>query len=271
MSNASSQTAWRIVRPADHEQGHRTSHIQLDSGEPVTSSRVAANLSQFRVLAGISSIVKPEDHSSDPGSARVEDQRAGPNIGIYRRIFRHEQTAKRKLKMTKFVVYVCLGLEMSIAAALTAMGAGKVNYIAITVLGAVNTVVSGLLSYVEGASYVSKLTSEVKEWESIRELIEQREREFVRDGNLLDVSSAMKEIEDIYEEAKEEIDATNTTAHPGNVLKHYRQVGNDGQSYLPKRRSARAPASAGPAIKTHDAYVQQPQDSSVENAPVDPA
>src|SRR4051812_10005646 len=72
------------------------------------------------------------------------DGRAAPNLGIYNRVVHREQESKRGYKFSSFLINGCLGTQIIVAAALTAMGAAGGNRAGVTAFGAINTVIAGL-------------------------------------------------------------------------------------------------------------------------------
>jgi hypothetical protein len=137
------------------------------------------------------------------------DGRAAPNLGIYNRVVHREQQAKRGFKFASVLINGCLGLQIVVAASLTAMGAARSQSAGVTVFGAINTVIAGLLTYLKGSGLPNRLRYYENEWKKIREYIEQRERDFSHPGCKLDVFEVVRVIEGMYEEAKADVQ-TNT-------------------------------------------------------------
>lgn len=103
----------------------------------------------------------------------------------------------------------CLGIQIIVAASLTALGAANSSHRAVTCFGAVNTVIAGLLTYLKGSGLPNRIRYYENEWKRVREYIEQRERDFSRPDCPLDVYEAARVIEGMYEEVKADIQ-TNT-------------------------------------------------------------
>lgn len=137
------------------------------------------------------------------------DGRAAPNLGIYNRVCHREAQAKRGYKFTSVLINSCLGIQVIVAAALTAMGAANTNHVSITAFGAINTVIAGLLTYLKGSGLPNRIRWYENEWKKVREYIEQRERDFSRPDCRLDVQEVVSVIEAMYEEVKADIQ-TNT-------------------------------------------------------------
>lgn len=170
-------------------------------------------LSIFRHLVGIHSTRSFATNIS--GTADLThnnlhfDERAAPNLGIYNRVCHREQEAKRGYKFAAVLINGCLGVQIAVAASLTALGAANSTHGVITAFGAVNTVIAGLLTYLKGSGLPMRLRYYENEWKKVREYIEQREREFCRPDCPLDVYECVRIIEAMYEDVKADIQ-TNT-------------------------------------------------------------
>lgn len=166
-------------------------------------------LANFRHMVGIHS-TKGFSGTADPSHNNLHfDGRAAPNVGIYNRVCHREGAAKRGFKFASFFINGCLGLQVIVAAALTAMGAANTNHVSITAFGAINTVIAGILTYLKGSGLPNRIRWAENEWKKIREYIEQRERDFSRPDCQLDVQQVVQVIEAMYEEVKADI-ANNT-------------------------------------------------------------
>lgn len=150
----------------------------------------------FRHLTGITT------HPSMVGS------RAAPNLGIYTRVVENEAKAKKGHKYYSWLINGCLGVQIIVAAALTALGAAGANHSAITAFGAINTVIAGVLTFLKGSGLPNRLKYYHSEWKQIREFIEQRERDLSRPGCDLDVYGVIGMIEKMYEEVKKDLEAS---------------------------------------------------------------
>ncbi|OOF90530.1 hypothetical protein ASPCADRAFT_156589 [Aspergillus carbonarius ITEM 5010] len=154
----------------------------------------------FRALTGIDSI---------PALTTLHHaRRPAPNIGIYTRVVRAEQSAATRYRFFSILINVCLGIQIVVAAALTALGAASGPHSAITAFGAINTIMAGVLTYLKGSGLPDRLKHYQTEWRNIREYIEQRERELCLDGSPLDLQEEIQFIEYMYEGVKREIEAT---------------------------------------------------------------
>ena len=159
-------------------------------------------LNLFRHLTGVTS------HPSMACSHFQSGGRPAPNLGIYARVVHNEQDAKRGYKYFSWLINGCLGLQIIVAAALTAMGAAGASRSAVTVFGAINTVIAGVLTFLKGSGLPNRLKYYQTEWKRIREFIEQRERDFSRPGCNLNLYDAVSMVETMYEEVKMDLEAS---------------------------------------------------------------
>lgn len=92
---------------------------------------VMTQLNTFRHLIGIHSTKGLVPQSTGQTDLHF-DGRAAPNRGIYNRVCHRESQAKRGYKIAAMLINGCLGLQIIVAAALTAMGAANSNHVGIT-------------------------------------------------------------------------------------------------------------------------------------------
>ena len=165
---------------------------------PVSASN---QLAIFRRLAGIDSSIahRPNRH--------LRLHRPAPNRGIYQHVVEEESAAKRKYLLFSRLINGCLGLQIVVAAALTALGAGDGPHAVVTVFGAINTVIAGFLTYLKGSGLPNRPKFFQTQWSELREHIEQRERDFGREDCKLNVDDEVKTVEDMYREIRAEIEA----------------------------------------------------------------
>jgi hypothetical protein len=123
--------------------------------------------------------------------------------------------AKVGYKRFNILINGCLGLQIIVAAALTAMGAGNASHSAVTTFGAINTVIAGILTFLKGSGLPSRLKYYQNEWKKVREFIEQRERDFSRPGCQLDPFRVVATIETMYEEVKLDTEANTPDRYAG--------------------------------------------------------
>jgi hypothetical protein len=153
----------------------------------------------FRSLTGIDTVPA----LSNTGHAR----RAAPNIGLYARVVQAEQKAAHNYRIFHIMINFCLGAQIVVGAALTAIGAADGSRHAVTGLGAMNTIMAGILTYLKGSGLPDRFKTHENQWREIREHIEQRERELCLIDCTLDAQEEVALVEDMYNQAKAELDA----------------------------------------------------------------
>ncbi|KAL8994657.1 MAG: hypothetical protein Q9169_005437 [Polycauliona sp. 2 TL-2023] len=163
-------------------------------------------LLKFQTLIGIRS---PTLLRSDPSAYRP-----APNHGIYQRTVDEEKKVKFQYDVSKYVVNVGGMLQIVLGAALTALGAASGPSGAVTVLGAANTVTAGLLTYLKGQGLPIRLEQYLHLLRTLREHIEEREREFLELDCVLDVDEEINRIARMYQEVRQ----TAEDNAPGTVL-----------------------------------------------------
>ncbi|KAI8941318.1 hypothetical protein NX059_002545 [Plenodomus lindquistii] len=218
-----------IFRPGGRDRVHNAeeglsgSMLQFPPGQaqpplqhaPTFTPEPNSQLATFRHLVGIHStrefgaLSNHERMLHAPHDSLHFEGRAVPNVGMYNRVCHREAQAKRGYKFASVLINSCLGLQVIVAAALTAMGAANTNHVSITAFGAVNTVLAAVLTYLKGSGLPNRIRWYENEWKKIREYIEQRERDFSRPNCPLDVAQVVEVVEAMYEEVKADIQ-TNT-------------------------------------------------------------
>ncbi|KAF2279428.1 uncharacterized protein EI97DRAFT_371271, partial [Westerdykella ornata] len=180
---------------------------------PLTSPQLQPEdkLTIFRHLVGIlsSPSLAPNGEPNLSHNNLIPNSRAAPNLGIYNRVIHRERQAKQGYKFAAVLINGCLGVQIIVAAALTAMGAAGSSSSGVTAFGAINTVIAGLLTYLKGSGLPMRLRYYENEWKKVREFIEQRERDFSRPDCPLDVYEVVRVVEAMYEDVKADIQ-TNT-------------------------------------------------------------
>ncbi|OJJ63049.1 hypothetical protein ASPSYDRAFT_55738 [Aspergillus sydowii CBS 593.65] len=160
----------------------------------------SAETTRLRALTGID--------SAPALSLSHHSPRTAPNVGIYTRVVQAETKAAKHYRFHSALINTCLGIQIVVAATLTALGAARGPHNAITAFGAINTIVAGILTYLKGSGLPDRLKHYQNEWRNIREYIEQRERELCLQNCELDVEEEIQIIEQMYEGVKREIEAT---------------------------------------------------------------
>lgn len=172
---------------------HRNAHsYRIPTDDPLTL---------FRLMVGIVTSEQLGFTESGPAGTRP-----AANIGIYARVVHSERNSKDSFKVFSAVVNACYFFQIVVAAGLTAMSAGGAAQGAITTFGAINTVIAGFLTFLKGSGLPGRLKYYGNEWKKIREYIEQRERDFAREGCTLDVYEVVETIERMYKNTKQDIE-----------------------------------------------------------------
>ena len=179
-----------------------TSHIpekDIEHGSSNQPSQLAnqpyfqpiPRLQKFQNLVGIQSI-----RTAIPG-------RPAPNPGIYKRTVDEESSVRFQFSLTTYIVNVFFMLQIIVGAALTALGAAKGPPAVVTLLGAINTIVAGVLTYLKGQGLPTRLEQYLHLLRTLREHIEEREREFTEPDCSLDVDEVIQSIVQMYKEVRQ--------------------------------------------------------------------
>ncbi|KAE8350150.1 hypothetical protein BDV28DRAFT_47005 [Aspergillus coremiiformis] len=174
-------------------------------------------------------------------------QRTAPNVGIYTRVVQAEQFTGQRYRFFSILINTCLGIQMVVGAALTALGAASGPHSAVTGFGAINTIVAGILTYLKGSGLPDRLKHYQNEWRNIREYIEQRERELCLDRCALDIEQEIQYIEHLYEGVKREIEATKSG---GDSRASTNQAQSNRRSFLPSTSHPRTQDASAPSATT---------------------
>jgi hypothetical protein len=164
------------------------------------------NLNLFRHLTGI--VSHPSMVHSEPFFSSTAETRPAPNLGIYARVVHNEHKAKVGYRYFSWLINGCLGLQIVVAATLTALGASGGSRSSVTVFGAVNTVIAGILTFLKGSGLPNRFKYYETEWRRVREFIEQRERDFSRPTCDLDVYGVVAMVESMYDGVKMDLEAS---------------------------------------------------------------
>ncbi|KAJ5355142.1 uncharacterized protein N7496_012354 [Penicillium cataractarum] len=184
----------------DLEQGKQFSNLTSNPDHLIPPTD---KLLIFRALTGIDSVP-----ALTQGGHLL---RTAPNVGIYTRVVTNEAKSRRAYTFFNYLINICLGIQIVVAAALTALGAASGPHSAITAFGAINTIMAGVLTYLRGSGLPDRLKSYQNKWKNIREYIEQREREFCLVGCDLDVQEEVFIVESMYQNVKSEMESTKSS------------------------------------------------------------
>lgn len=181
----------------------RRSILDLEEGEALPETPPATakvdnkgkpndKLRRFRDLVGINPLVSESSRTHRPAE----------NTGTYKRLVDAELKARVEYYATASIINVFLLGQIVIAAALTALGASSGSHIAITVLGSVNTVVAGGMTYLKGQGLPDRLVQYANELRKVREHLEERERQFAQSDCSLNVDEEVEIVLEMYSNAR---------------------------------------------------------------------
>ncbi|KAL8708520.1 MAG: hypothetical protein Q9220_006572 [cf. Caloplaca sp. 1 TL-2023] len=165
-TKARSQSRPRHQKPISHHFVH----------DPTA---IPPKLQKLRTVIGIST---PASLAQSTKGTNPFSRRPAPNVGIYGRIIVEERNARLQFYATSSLINSCYFGQIIVAAALTALGASSSSHIVITVLGALNTVIAGILTYLKGQGLPNRLRQYWNGLRKCREFIEEKERQCEAEG-----------------------------------------------------------------------------------------
>lgn len=196
----------------ERDRLHRVYNVQLHSLVPADNKLLI-----FRSLTGI-------DHVPVLSKDGFFQPRNVPNLGIYTRVVKAEQTAAFRYRCFSILINTCLAVQIVVAAALTAIGAAQGPHGVITAFGAINTIMAGILTYLRGSGLPNREKTIEKAWGQIREYIEQREREFCLEGCQLSVDEEVRTVERMYEEVRLQMESGSSESGGSRGLASLRDI-----------------------------------------------
>lgn len=136
-------------------------------------------------------------------------------------------------------------LQIVLGAALTALGAAAGPSAVVMVLGAANTVIAGLLTYLKGQGLPTRLEQYLHLLRTLREHIEEREREFLEPDCPLDVDEEIQLIARMYQEVRQtaEDNAPGTVLPPRGAITSLLKKPDINRSEVPAPRGDKNPAT----------------------------
>ena len=151
-------------------------------------------LVKFRNLTGI-----------DTPANIIKDYRQRPakNVGIYSRVVSEERKTQVQYYFMASIIEASFLSQIVVAATLIALGAADASYIAITVLGSVNTVIAGIQTYLKGQGLPNRLRQYEFGLRKLREYIEDRERDFSHADCPLNVDHEIADIAAMYKAVRQ--------------------------------------------------------------------
>lgn len=154
--------------------------------------------------------------------------RPAKNKGVYEELLNCQRTSRAEYYTTASLINIALFAQIIIAAAVTAVSAAAGPRVAVTVLGALNTVLAGSLTWVKGQGLPDRLLSYANELRRVREHIEDLERQYEENPDFrLNVEEESKKIYAMYDNARKNTENAymgtfknvNTDALKGNWIK----------------------------------------------------
>lgn len=209
---------------------------QANNNNPIPLEK-PPKLLKFQTLTGICS---PPLLRSDPTAFRP-----APNQGIYQRTIDEESKVKFQYDISKYIVNSGGMLQIVVGAALTALGAASGPSAAVTILGAFNTVIAGMLTYLKGQGLPTRLEQYLHLLRTLREHIEEREREFLEPDCPLDVDEEIQRIARMYQEVRQtaEDNAPGTVLPPRGIITSLLKKPDINRSDVPAPRGDKNPAA----------------------------
>ena len=137
-------------------------------------------------------------------NAGHSEPRPAKNKGIYEQLVHAQSKIRVEYYTTASLINIALFSQIIIAATVTAVSAASGPRIAITVLGALNTVLAGSLTWIKGQGLPDRLLTYANELRRVREYIEDLERQYGQKPDFrLDVEEESKKIYAMYDCARQ--------------------------------------------------------------------
>ncbi len=157
--------------PADHSATSNSSWGPPVGMEPRGPND--ENVQLFRTAVGICSRAA-SGRSDDPEAAlSLEDSRKQAT-GMYRRILQEKRAKTLQYNVLSSFVTTGHVVQILVGAALTALGPGAADHtVAITALGATNTVLAGLFALIKGQGLPDRLHKDAVEFRRVQDWIEE--------------------------------------------------------------------------------------------------
>jgi hypothetical protein len=132
----------------------------------------------FRTIVGIITPrkLKPETYLDrhDPHYNHCQEA----NEGLYVRVRKRERRRRFEYLVCVWVLDFCYMAQIAFAAILTALGASRSSFIVITVFGALNVAMAGVLALFKGLGLPMRLRKDWLEFQKLRHHIDDQERMF---------------------------------------------------------------------------------------------
>lgn len=148
------------------------------------------------------------------------------DTSVYYSIIGEQKTTQRQYVLYDLLVYVCLLLQLIIAAVLIILGAINMNFhIPIAVLGAITGIITGMLSLIRGQGLPNRLMQYADGLRKVRDDIEFTERELMAGMRAVTYHECV-DLRNAYENIRE--DATKN--HPDTWTAWTQQSGDNSES-----------------------------------------
>lgn len=174
-----------------------TEKLAMAAEHPVdTAEPQSVNYEQFCRRVGI----WPMSARSAPDGTI---KRPAKNQGTYKELVNSQSKCRAEYYTTASLINIALFSQIIIAAAVTAVSAAAGPRVAVTVLGALNTVLAGSLTWVKGQGLPDRLLAYANELRRVREHIEDLERQYEeRPDFRLNVKEEAEKIYEMYDNAR---------------------------------------------------------------------
>lgn len=179
------------------QQDESTIILPPQEQNPTTeiSYPIPDKLQHFRDIVGINALPPPDFDSAA--------ERPAENQGTYKRLVDAELKARMEYYFSASIINTGLLAQLVFAATLTVLGASQKSFIAVTLLGSVNTVIAGGMAYLKGQGLPERLVQYANDLRKVREHLEERERQFMRPDCPLDVDQETRIIFRMYQAARQ--------------------------------------------------------------------
>lgn len=158
-----------------------------------TELSIPDKLQNFRDILGIHALPADFDSAARPAE----------NQGTYKRLVDAELKARMEYYFSASIINTGLLAQLVFAATLTVLGASQKSFMAVTLLGSVNTVIAGGMAYLKGQGLPERLVQYANDLRKVREHLEERERQFMRPDCPLDVDQESRIIIRMYQAARQ--------------------------------------------------------------------
>ena len=152
-------------------------HPDQESPSPLSSSSAGSRTGTGTPkINKITSMIRPGGVNSDKNRTPDLEGGRGSATGTYAEVLRHVNMRNWQHRLLGSLLYMLYFMQILIGAALTALGPGATDRsVAITILGACNTVIAGVLALIKGQGLPERLRNDEVEFRRLRDWIEETE------------------------------------------------------------------------------------------------